>query len=389
MMMKTALINGRIYTMAGPVLEKGSLLWEKGKITAVGERETLLPRDAEVIDLQGKTVLPGFIDAHTHVGILEEIYQEEGDDLNEFTEPITPEMRALDAVNPLDIAFRDAVCGGITTVMTGPGSANVLGGTNLVMKTAGSSLEEMVLLPQAGLKTAFGENPKRVFSEQKKVPCTRMGVAALLRQALIDAQNYVAKEEKAVSTGEVFERDLGMENLVLVLEKKIPLSVHAHRADDILTAIRIADEFGVEMILEHGTEAQKIIPELQKRNIPVVVGPTLSSRAKVELAEITWQTAVLLNEAGILVALTTDHSVIPVQYLPLCASLAVRHGMQEEEALRAITINPARILKLEHRIGSLEVGKDADIVVMSGHPLDWRSRVERVYINGKMVYGEL
>lgn len=387
-MMKTALLNGRIYTMAGPVLEKGTLLWEEGKITAVGETVTL-PSDTQIVDLQGKTVLPGFIDAHTHVGILEEIYQEEGDDLNEFTEPITPEMRALDAVNPLDLAFRDAVCGGITTVMTGPGSANVLGGTNLVMKTAGSSLEEMVLLPQAGLKTAFGENPKRVFSEQKKVPCTRMGIAALLRQALTDAQNYLAKKEKAATSGEVLERDLGMENLALVLEKKIPLSVHAHRADDILTAIRIADEFGVEMILEHGTEAQKIIPELLKRNIPVVVGPTLSSRAKVELAEITWQTAVLLNEAGVLVAITTDHSVIPVQYLPLCASLAVRNGLEEEAALRAITVNPARILKLEQRIGSLEVGKDADVVVMSGHPFDWRSRVERVYINGQIVYDKL
>ena len=235
----------------------------KGENNSGGEKETL-PPDAEVIDLQGKTVVPGFVDAHTHLGILEEIYQEEGDDLNEFTEPLTPEMRALDAVNPLDIAFRDAVCGGITTVMTGPGSANVLGGTNLVMKTAGSSLEKMVLLPQSGLKTAFGENPKRVFSEQKKIPCTRMGVAALLRQALIDAQNYMAKAEKVASSGDVFERDLGMENLVLVLEKKIPLNVHAHRADDILTAIRIVDEFRLEMILSHGTEAQKIIPELQK-----------------------------------------------------------------------------------------------------------------------------
>jgi imidazolonepropionase-like amidohydrolase len=386
--MKTALINGRIYTMAGTVLEKGTLLWEEGKITAIGVTAAL-PPDAEVIDLQGKTVLPGFIDAHTHVGILEEIYQEEGDDLNEFAEPVTPEMRALDAVNPADLAFRDAVCGGVTTVMTGPGSANVLGGTNLVMKTAGGSLEEMVLLPQSGLKTAFGENPKRVFSEQKKVPCTRMGIAALLRQALTDAQNYLAKKEKAVSSGDVFERDLGMENLALVLEKKIPLSVHAHRADDILTAIRITDEFGIEMILQHGTEAQKIIPELLKRNIPVVVGPTLSSRAKVELAEITWQTAALLSEAGVLVAITTDHSVVPVQYLPLCASLAVRNGMKEEAALQAITINPARILKLAHRIGSLEAGKDADIVVMSGHPFDWRSRVERVYINGKIVYDKL
>lgn len=385
--MKTALVNGRIYTMAGKIWERGTLLCEKGKITAVGEIAAInLPQDAEVVDLQGKTVLPGFIDAHTHLGILEEVYQEEGDDLNEYTEPITPEMRALDAVNPMDIAFRDAISGGITTVMTGPGSANVLGGTNLVMKTAGSCFEEMILLSQAGLKTAFGENPKRVFSEQKKVPCTRMGIAAILRQALTDAQDYQEKKGKAITSKEIFEHDLGLENLVLVLQKKIPLNVHAHRADDILTAIRIVDEFGVGMVLVHGTEAQKVIPELKKRNIPVVVGPTLSGRSKVELAEITWQTAALLNEAGILVALTTDHSVIPVQYLPLCASLAVKNGMPEEAALAAITINPARILKLEQKIGSLEVGKDADIVVMSGHPLDWRTSVERVYINGKLVY---
>lgn len=382
--MKTALLNGCIYTLAGTVLKKGTVVFENGKIEAVGEN-IAIPQDAETVDLQGKTVLPGFIDAHTHVGILEEIYQEEGDDLNEFTEPVTPEMRALDAINPLDVAFHDAVSGGITTVMTGPGSANVIGGTNLIMKTAGSNLDEMVLVAQAGLKTAFGENPKRVFNEQKKVPCTRMGIAALLRQALIDAEYYMAKKEKSGSADEVFERDLGLENLALVLQKKIPLRVHAHRADDILTAIRIMDEFGVQMVLEHGTEAHKVIPELLKRNIPVVVGPTLSGRAKVELAEITWRTAVLLNEAGVLVALTTDHSVIPVQYLPLCASLAVKNGMKEEEALKAITLNPAKILQLEHRIGSLEKGKDADLVVMSGHPFDWRSRVEKVYVNGKVV----
>ena len=386
--MITALVNGRIYTMAGKVWEKGILLLENGQITAVGA-EVNIPQEAEVLDLQGKTVLPGFIDAHTHLGILEEIYQEEGDDLNEYTEPITPEMRALDAVNPMDIAFRDAVCGGITTVMTGPGSANVLGGTNLVMKTAGLSFEEMVLLPQAGLKTAFGENPRRVFSEQKKVPCTRMGIAALLRQALTDAQDYQAKKEKGASNGDILERDLGQENLGLVLRKEIPLIIHAHRADDILTALRIVDEYGVEMILVHGTEAHKVISEIQKRNIPVVVGPTLSGRSKVELAETTWQTAAQLNEAGVLVAITTDHSVVPVQYLPLCAALAVRSGMKEEAALEAITINPARILKLEQRIGSLEVGKDADIVVMSGHPLDWRTSVVRVYINGKTVYDKI
>lgn len=382
---KTALLNARIYTMAGEILEKGAILWEEGRILAVGENLDL-PAETQAIDARGKTVVPGFIDAHTHLGILEEIYQVEGDDLNEFTEPVTPEMRAIDAVNPYDRAFQDAVQGGITTVMTGPGSGNVISGTALVMKTAGQNLQEMVLVAQAGLKVAFGENPKRVYTEQKKMPTTRMGIAALLRQAFTDAQVYAAKKEKSQKDGEVLERDLGLENLLLVLNGEIPLRAHAHRADDIMTAIRVADEFQVKIIIEHGTESHKLIPELAKRNIPVVLGPTLSSRSKVELAEITWQTAVRLSEAGILVALTTDHNVIPIQYLPVCASLAVKHGLREMEALKAITLNPARILKLDHRLGSLEAGKDADLVVMSGHPLDWRTRIEQVYINGKMVY---
>ncbi len=399
----TVLSNGCILTMNGQDFAKGTIILQGTTIKYVGNGLPLpealaiaaqgsgenIANDSNVkmLDLEGKVVLPGFIDAHTHLGILEEIYQDDGDDLNEFTEPVTPELRALDAVNPLDLGFRDAVSGGVTAVMTGPGSANVIGGTNMVMRTAGSSYEEMILVAQAGLKVAFGENPKRVFGEQKKVPCTRMGIAALLRQTLIDAEDYLNKKAKSHDNAEeVFERDLGMENMALVLQKKIPLRVHAHRADDILTALRIADEFGIEMVLEHGTEAHKIIPELQKRQIPVVVGPTLSSRSKVELAEMTWRTAALLEQAGILVALTTDHNVIPVQYLPICAALAVKNGMSEEAALRAITLNPAKILKQEQRMGSLVAGKDADLVIMSGHPLDWRTRVERVYINGKVVY---
>lgn len=399
----TVLSNGCILTMNGQDFAKGTIILQGTTIKYVGNglslpealdivalgngESTANNSNVKVLDLEGKVVLPGFIDAHTHLGILEEIYQDDGDDLNEFTEPVTPELRALDAVNPLDLGFRDAVSGGVTAVMTGPGSANVVGGTNMVLKTAGSSYEEMILVAQAGLKVAFGENPKRVFGEQKKVPCTRMGIAALLRQTLIDAEDYLNKKAKSHDNAEeVFERDLGMENMALVLQKKIPLRVHAHRADDILTALRIADEFGVEMVLEHGTEAHKIIPELQKRQIPVVVGPTLSSRSKVELAEMTWRTAALLEQAGILVALTTDHNVIPVQYLPICAALAVKNGMSEEAALRAITLNPAKILKQEQRMGSLVAGKDADLVILSGHPLDWRTRVERVYINGKVVY---
>jgi len=384
-MLKKALTNARIYTMNGNVIEKGTILWDKKNILAVGETVEL-PQEAEVIDMSGKTVVPGFIDAHTHLGILEEIYQVEGDDLNEFTEPVTPELRALDAVNPFDLAFRDAVQGGVTTVMTGPGSSNVICGTSLVMKTAGSCLQEMVLIPQAGLKVAFGENPKRTYGEQKKMPATRMGIAALLRQAFTDARVYARKKEKSLKDGEVLELDLGMETLLQVLNKEMPLRAHAHRADDIMTALRVAEEFQLDIVLEHGTESHKIIPELVKRHIPVVLGPSFSNRAKVELAEISWKSAALLNEAGILVALTTDHSVTPVQYLPLCASMAVKYGMDETEALKAITINAAKVLKLDHRVGSLETGKDADIVVLSGHPLDWRTRVERVYINGEAVH---
>lgn len=383
-MTKQAIINARIITMAGPALEKGMIVWEDRRILGVGE-ELAIPGDAVVRDLSGKTVTPGFIDAHTHLGIYEEIYAE-GDDLNEMTEPVTPEMRALDAVNPYDLAFHDAVRGGITAVMTGPGSANVISGTSLVMKTAGKTLDEMVLLPQAGLKIAFGENPKRVYGEQKKMPGTRMAIAALLRQALMDAEDYRAKKAKACKNGEVVERDLGLENILLVLERKMPLRAHAHRADDIATALRIAEEFGVDLVVEHGTEAQKLIPQLLKGNIPVVVGPTLTGRSKVEMAGLNWQTAKTLNESGVLVALTTDHSVTPIQYLPLCAALAVKNGMEEEAALRAITINPARILRLEERLGSLEAGKDADLVVFSGHPFDWRTQVEQVYINGQEVY---
>lgn len=381
-MVKRALVNGRIITMEGSILEKGSIFWEDEKITAVGEKINI-PEGTEVLDVEGRTITPGFIDAHTHLGICEEIYQIEGDDLNETTEPVTPQLRALDAVNPYDLGFTDALKGGVTTVMAGPGSGNVISGTALVMKTWGESFEKMVLVSQAGLKVAFGENPKRVYGEQKKMPITRMGIAALLRQAFVDAEVYEAKKKKALQAGEVVEKDLGMENILLVLKKEIPIRAHAHRADDIVTALRIAKEFDVDIVLEHGTEAHKVLSQLVEERIPVVFGPALTSRAKVEMAEINWTTIATLSQAGILTALTTDHSVIPIQYLPLCAALAVKHGMDETEALKAITINPARILKLDNRLGSLAKGKDADMVVMSGHPLDWRTRIERVYINGQ------
>lgn len=387
-MKNKALINARIYTMNGKVLENASLLWSGEKILAVAENLDI-PDNTEILDLQGRTVVPGFIDAHTHVGILEEIYNIEGDDLNEDTEPITPQLRALDAINPYDLAFIDAVQGGVTTVMTGPGSSNVIAGTSAILKTAGPDLKKMVLVPEAGLKVAFGENPKRTYGEQKKMPVTRMAIASLLRQSFVDAQVYEAKMKKSLKDKEVLERDLGLETLLDVLHCKIPLRAHAHRADDIMTAMRIAEEFGLELVIEHGTEAHKIIKQLKQAQVPVVLGPAFSNRSKVELAELSWQSAALLNEAGVLIALTTDHSVTPVQYLPLCAALAVKYGLDELEALKTITINPAKILKLEHRIGSLAPGKDADMVVMSGHPLDWRTKIETVYVNGEVAHKRL
>ena len=287
-------------------------------------------------------------------GIQEEIYEYEGDDLNEVGESaVTPEMRAIDGINPYDIAFRDALSGGVTTVMIAPGSANVIGGSVCILKTAGSDLEEMVLDPEAGVKAAFGENPKRVYGELKKLPGTRMGIAALLRQALVDAQDYEMKKEKEAEEGEIFERDLGMELLVRLLNREIPLRAHAHRADDLYTAIRIAREFNLRLVIEHGTEAGRLIPILKKEKIPVVVGPSFANRAKVEMEQIGWHTVKELNDAGVLISLITDHSCTPIQYLSLCAAMTVRYGLTWEEALGTITLNPARILGQEERLGSL------------------------------------
>jgi imidazolonepropionase-like amidohydrolase len=382
-----AIVGARIYPISGTVLPKGTILWKDGKLVAVGP-EVELPPDTQIIPGDRLSVTPGFIDAHTHLGIMEEIYQWEGDDVNEISDPVTPALRALDGINPFDIGFQDALSGGVTTVMTGPGSANVIGGMSLVMKTAGPNLDSMILNPQAGIKVAFGENPKRVYAEQKKMPYTRMGIAALLRQTLVEAQDYQMKREKDLEDGEVTQRDLGMEALMEVLEGQIPLRAHAHRADDMLTAIRIAEEFNVDLLIEHATEGHKLIPLFQKRQVPVVVGPTFSSRAKVEMKELSWKTAVDLTASGILTALTTDHSCTPIQYLTLCAALCARYGMPEAEALKAITLNPARILKLEDRLGSLDPGKDADLVLLDGHPLDVRSRVRLVFVNGVKAWGE-
>jgi len=373
--------GGTILTITQGVITDGMILIENGKILAVG-KDLDYPEGTEIIEARDKIIMPGIIDAHTHLGISEEGIGEEGWDYNEEVEPITPYLRAIDGINTQEIGVGDAVAGGVTTVMVAPGSANVIGGQVAVIKTAGNWLPEMVLRECAGLKVAFGENPKRVYGEQKKTPVTRMGTAGLLREWLIKGQNYLTKLEK----GEEIERDLGLEALVKVLKKEIPLRAHAHRADDILTAIRVAEEFQVDIVIEHGTEGHKIASLLAEKNIPVVYGPAMTSRCKVELRERSEITPGVLAKAGVKVALTTDHPVLPVQFLNIGAGVAVREGMEEEEALKAITINAAQILGVDQRIGSIEAGKDADLIILSGHPLEVRTKVEKVLVDGKVVF---
>ncbi len=380
-----AIAGGRVITMTGQVYDPGIVLFRDGVVLEVGSR-LAIPDQAEVFSAEGKVVMPGLIDAHCHVGITEEIYQREGDDLNEFSDPITPHLRALDAINPDDLAFMDAVRGGVTTLGIAPGSGNVIGGQSLVLKAWGATVDAMVLKHPAGLKVALGENPKRCYGEKQKAPMTRMATAGLLRQTLVAAQQYGQKlMAQALKGGEAPERDLKLEAVWEALQGKMPVKVHAHRADDILTALRIGDEFSLQLTLEHGTEAYKLADELAARKIPVVAGPNLTTRAKVELKEKSFKTPGLLARAGVKVALMTDHPVIPIEYLSLCAALAVKEGMDEDAALLAVTLNPAEILGVAERVGSLSPGKDADLLVLSGPILDIRTRVEQVFINGNLV----
>lgn len=376
--------DAQILTMAGRDYEKGSILIDDGKIVKIAE-DIEVKKEYEVIDASNKIIMPGIIDAHTHLGIGEEGLGWEGQDYNEMTDPITPQLRAIDAVNPDDKGIREALENGVTTIMTGPGSANVLAGESMVIKTAGKTIDSMVLKNPAGIKAAFGENPKRVYTEQKKIPTTRMGIAAIMRENFMKAEDYMSKKEKAQKEDESFDRDIKMESLIRVIKKEIPLKVHAHRADDIMTAIRIAKEFDIDITLEHCTEGHKVADEIAKANIPAVVGPTMTGRVKVELKELSFKTAGVLAKAGVKIALMSDHPVIPTKNATIYAALAIKAGLDEKEALKAITINPAEILGVDDRVGSIEEGKDADLIIFNGYPLDITSDIEKVFVNGKVV----
>jgi len=378
-----AIKAGKIETMTeAGTLKDAVILIEDGRIKAIGE-DVEIPEGAEVFDYGDKTILPGLIDAHTHLGIGEEGIGWEGRDYNETTNPVTPELRAIDAINPADLGLEDARKSGITSVMVAPGSANVIGGECLAMKTNGDYVDDMILKNPVGIKAAFGENPKRVYGEQKKSPSTRMAVAAEMRRVFMETEDYIKNKDN--DENDSFKRDIKFESLARVINGEMPLKTHAHRADDIMTALRIADEFSIDLTIEHCTEGHKVAERLAEAGVPAIVGPSLTTRSKVEVKDRDFKTAAVLAEAGVKVALMSDHPVIPVDNLMVYAALAVKAGLERNEAYKSVTINPAEILGIDDRVGSLDSGKDADLVVYSGDPLDIAANVEAVYISGEKI----
>jgi imidazolonepropionase-like amidohydrolase len=333
-------------------------------------------------------ILPGFIDAHCHLGLFDDSMGFEGDDGNEMTDPVTPQLRAIDGIYHMDRGFEEARKAGVTTVVTGPGSSNVIGGQFAALKTAGRRVEDMVIKEPVAMKVAFGENPKTVYNEKKQMPTTRMATAAILRENLKRAQEYAQQLDEYYKDSKNKEKpdyDIKMEALRKVLKREIPIKAHAHRADDILTAIRVAKEFGLRITIEHCTEGHLIKDILAEEGVSAIVGPLISERSKIELKNLSLKVPGILSEAGITVAIMTDHPVVPIQYLSLCAALAVKEGMDEELALKAITINAARIAGIDDRVGSIEPGKDADLVILDGHPFELKTKVVKTIINGKEV----
>jgi imidazolonepropionase-like amidohydrolase len=384
-----AIVGGRVVPISGEPLDSGTILVVGGKISAVGP-DLDIPVDATVIDAAGGWVLPGFIEAHGHVGVHEEAEGWAGSDSNELTEPVTAQVRALDAINPADLGFRDAVSGGVLAVNVNPGSGNPIGGQTAALKCWGRTVDEMLLKAPAGMKSALGENPKRVYGERKQSPSTRLGTAAVIRGALVDAANYLAKldaeQRKPENDRKYIDRDLKLEALGRVLSKEIPWRQHCHRADDIATALRLAEEFGYDLVIDHGTEAHLLADILAAKDIPVIIGPLFTSRSKVELRNRSLDNPGKLASAGVTIAITTDHPVVPINFLAHQAALSVKHGLDRDTALRALTINPARIVGVDDRLGSIEPGKDADLVIWSGDPLDVLSRVTRALIDGEEIY---
>lgn len=372
-----AVRGGKIMTMDDEgILEDSVIYIEGSRITRIAPIDEPVDEKYELIDATGKYICPGFIDAHTHIGLGEEIYRIEGDDINEISDPFTPYLQALDGVNFWDLAFQDALKGGVTRAMCMPGSANIIGGQAVCLKTYAPSKGDMVYKNPWGLKAALGENPKRVYQMQKKAPRTRMANASILRQSF-----YTARQLMDSSDLKAQER-YQYEPLFKVLKREMPLLLHVHRADDILTALRIQDEYHFDLIIQHGTEALLVADELVKRQVPVFLGPLFVNRAKVEMKEVAFENAGRLAQKGVRFCFISDHPVIPIGQLRVCAALAVRDGLDEETALAALTNIPASLLKLDDELGSIQVGKRADLLILNAHPFDFRSRVEKVFVDG-------
>ncbi|THV41331.1 amidohydrolase [Glycomyces buryatensis] len=372
-----ALRGATIVPITSEPIEHGTIVIQNGRIAAVGGPDLPVPEGVPVSDATGKWIVPGLVDAHTHLGVHEVAEGWAGNDSNEMTDPNTAYVRALDGINPAEPGFAEALHGGVLAVCVNPGSGNVIGGETVAIKTVGRYVDEMVLRSPAGVKSALGENPKRVYGDQKKTPSTRLGTAGVLRQAFVEAENYRSADAP--------DRDLKLETLVKVLDRQIPWRQHCHRADDIATAMRVAAEFGYDLVLDHGTEAHLLADVIAEREIPVIFGPLLCSRSKVETENRWPENAAKLAAAGVTLAITTDHPVVPIEHLIIQVMLAVKAGLDRDTALRAVTINPARIMGVDDRIGSLQPGKDADFCVWSGDPLDIYSKVDTAYIDGEVV----
>jgi imidazolonepropionase-like amidohydrolase len=406
-----AILCKKIIPVTKDPIENGHILIEKGKIKKVGKGHDV-PKSAEIIDAKDMVAFPGLIDAHCHATVWEEEIGLTLQDGNEITDPITPQIRTLDAINPMEKGLRRAISGGMTTLCITPGSANVVGGQMTTIKTHGKVVDDMVIQENAGMKCAFGENPKRLYGDMlKRTPSTRMGNLGLFRQLMVETQNYMNKwaeykkklkqynedkkeydakkdnkDAKKPTEPTMPEKNIKYEAMIPVFKKEIPLRAHAHQENDIISAIRLAREFDVDICIEHCTHGHNIIDFLVKANVPAIIGPTFGFRTKIELRDMTWKTIGELYKAGILVSLTADHPVVPLQFQTIYAALAHREGLPLQGAYEVITINGAKILGLEDRIGSIEEGKDADIVLFTGEPLDIQSKAAKVFIDGELVY---
>lgn len=382
--------NGKIVPMEGEIIENGFVSFENGKITAIGSMENRPEGDCEgdCLDARGGWVLPGLVDAHTHLGLFEDSLGFEGEDGNEDTDPVTPQLRVIDGINPMERSFAEARAAGVTCCVVSPGSANPIAGQAAAIKTNGRRIDDMIVKAPCALKFALGENPKSCYNEKDEAPVTRMATAALIRETLRKAQEYAAQKKRAEDPADAPEFDAKLEALLPALDGSCPAHFHAHRADDIFTALRIAKEFSLRAVILHGTEAHLVADILAEEGVPICSGPFLTDRSKPELRHLTERAPALLTRAGILTSISTDHPDTPLKHLMRCAVAAVQAGMQPMDALRAITLVPARIAGIEDRVGSLRAGKDADILVTSGDPLDYRTRVTAVFVDGMQIKQE-